>query len=387
MRVKKYRVNKMSEAMALIRADLGPDAIILHSEKVQRGLFGLFGRSQLEVLAAVDPDLRDFPQPTPAADKAIQSMQNELAALKTTLNQVSQAPQHSKTPRIASLDDWYWRLLDQGVAEELAQQIIQTVADELSRWALDNQSVLNEHLHWYLGRQLPRSTPIEITSGQQHVFFIVGPTGVGKTTTIAKLAANLSQTRAGRVIIITADTFRVAAIPQIVTLGEILGVPVEVAYTPQHLAALVEENQHQDLILVDTPGRSQRAANEVTELSAYLSAIDDKTVHLALTAATKYQDMQQTVEAFGRMPLDGLIFTKIDETASLGAAYTLACETGLSLGYLTTGQHIPEDIEVATAERVVDLMVGSVPDEIRSTRNSKLNLEHRRPVAGLEKTL
>lgn len=195
MRVKKYIVNDMSEAIALIRADLGPDAVILHSEKIKRGLSGLFGRSKLEVLAAIDTDLRDFPRPTPAADKAIQSMQQELAALKTTLNQVSEARQNLKTPRVASLDDWYWRLLNQGVTEHLARQIVQAVADELNRWALDNESVLNEHLHWYLGRQLSSSAPITLVPGQQHVFFIVGPTGVGKTTTIAKLAANLSHAR------------------------------------------------------------------------------------------------------------------------------------------------------------------------------------------------
>lgn len=389
MRVKKYIVNDMSKALALIRADLGPDAVILHSEKIKRGLSGLFGRSKLEVLAAIDTDLRDFPRPTPAADKAIQSMQQELTALKTTLNKVSEVRQNLKTPRVASLDDWYWRLLDQGVAEHLAQQIVQAVADELNRWALDNESVLNEHLHWYLGRQLSSFVPITLAPDRQRAFFIVGPTGVGKTTTIAKLAANLSHSpgRRLRVLIITADTFRVAAIPQIMTLGELLGISVKVAYTPYQLADLIDENRDQDLILVDTPGRSQRATNEVAELGDYLAAVPDKTVHLALTAGAKYQDMQQSVEVFSTMSLDGLIFTKIDETASLGAAYSLACEAGLPLSYLTTGQRIPEDIEIATAERVVDLMVGPVPDEIRSTRRKWTNLEYRQSTFGPKEAL
>ena len=370
MRVKKYLANSMPEAMSLIRADLGPNAVILHTEKVWRGLFGVRGRPKLEVVAAVDTDLQDFPRPTVAADETIRSLQQELTALKTALAQVTETRQKPRTSYIASLDEWYRRLLDQGVSEHLAQRIIKIVGEELSRWALDNETVLNEHLHWYLGRQLPGSAALTLNPGQTHVCFIVGPTGVGKTTTLAKLAANFAQAsrKGARVLLVTTDTFRVAAIPQIAAFGEILGVPVEVAYTPDELAFLVKENRHRDLILVDTPGRSHRAAAGVIELREYLAAVEDKTVHLALTASAKYEDMKQTVKAFGAMPLDGLIFTKIDETVSLGAAYSLACETGLPLSYLTTGQRVPEDIEVARSERLVDLMVGPVPDEIRSTR-------------------
>ncbi len=358
----------MPEAMALIRADLGPDAVILHSAKVRRGgPLGFLSRPTLEVVAAVDTDLRDFPHPTPAVDGEVQKMQRELAALKMTLDKVAQVKDDTIPRRIASLDDWYRRLLDEGVASHLAQRIIQTVSDELSRWALDNETVLNEHLHWHLGRQLPSCRPLALTPGEPLVFFIVGPTGVGKTTTIAKLAANFAN-ESVRVLMITADTFRVAAIPQIVAFGQILGVPVEVAYTPDELASLVERNNHRDLILIDTPGRSQRAASQVAELRDYLSAIPDRIVYLAVQAGAKYEDMQQTVEVFDTMALDGLIFTKIDETASLGAAYSLACDAGLPLSYLTTGQRVPEDIEAATAEHVIDLMVGPVPDRIRSTR-------------------
>ncbi|MEW5956486.1 MAG: hypothetical protein AB1801_02095 [Chloroflexota bacterium] len=381
MRVKKYLVDNMPEAMALIRTELGYDAVILHSQKVKRGgLTGLFRQPKFEVIAAVDNDLRDFPQPTPAVDTTVQAMQRELAALKTALAQVTETPPRKELPRIASLDGWYQRLLDQGITAPLARQIVQTVSDELSRWALDNQKVLNEHLHWYLGRQLPPTVPLTLSPGKPRVFFLVGPTGVGKTTTMAKLAANFASSSAqgARVMMITADTFRVAAIPQISAFGEILGVPVEVAYTPDQLASLVKNNQHQDLILIDTPGRSMRAANEVAALGDYLAAIPNKTVHLALTAGAKYEDMRHTVDAFGKMSLNGLIFTKVDETGSLGAAYSLACDTGLPLSYLTTGQRVPEDIEVATAERLVDLMVGTVPDKLRSTRKPY-------PVSNLER--
>jgi flagellar biosynthesis protein FlhF len=377
MRVKKYSVNSMPEAMEKIRADLGPNAVILHSEKKRRdGFLGMFLSPRFEVVAAIDTDLQDFPQQRNGkVDSTIQSMRDELDTLKSAIHQVTQANNNhhptSALPRVASLEDWYKRLIDQGVAAQLAHEIVQTVANELSRWTLDNQGVLNEHLHWYLGRQLPEPAPLQLTPGRPEVFFIVGPTGVGKTTTVAKLAAKFAHSpyQRSNVMLITLDTFRVAAIPQIKAFGDILGLPVEVAYTPEQLVSLIEANRRRDLIIIDTPGRSQRATQEVAALTDYISAVPHKTVHLAMTAGAKSEDMHQIVELFGKsMTLDGLIFTKIDETVTLGAAYSVACERKLPLSYLTNGQRVPEDIEVATADYVVDLLVGTVPDEIRSTR-------------------
>lgn len=387
MRVRKFYANSMPEAMAQIKAELGPEAVILHTEeKNSRGLLKFFRRARLEVTAAVDTDLRDFPVPAPAAGEDIKRLQHEVSTLKVALSQVTEKQQseangqkarrmsveHTALPRIASLDGWYQRLLDKGVGARLAQQIIQSVADELSRWALDNESVLNEHLHWHLGRRLIPPAPLVLGPGQPQHYFVVGPTGVGKTTTIAKLAANFKHSHHASVLMITADTFRVAAIPQMKTFGEVLDIPTEVAYSPAQLAELVQANRHYDLILIDMPGRNHRVAEEITELNDFLAVIPRKIVNLAIAAGTQYQDMVHIVESFGAMPLNGFIFTKTDETMSIGPAYTLACEKQVPLSYLTTGQHVPEDIEVASAERVVDLLVGPVPDRLRSIGGSQV---------------
>lgn len=384
MRVKKYHANTMPEAMAQIRADLGPDAVILHSEKVRPGGWLSFMHQQvLEVTAGVDPDLRDFPQPTTSAAEAIQQLQHELAAVKLALSQVPQAKRSSVLPTVnvgekwsnsAGLDQWYRQLLAQGINNQLAQQILRGIANELNLWALEDQTILNKHLQWQLARRLKSTTfpflaqlPVQTPElpAQPYIFSIVGPTGVGKTTTIAKLAATLVRTYpALSVLIITIDTFRVAAIPQIVTFGEILGVPVEVAYSPEHLAALVAANQQRHLILVDTPGRSQRSSTGLVELGDYLSVLPTKKVHLALATGTRYEDMKQAVDAFRPMSLNELIFTKVDESTSFGQAYTLACETGLPLSFLTTGQRVPEDIEVVTTERIANLVVGSENSDV-----------------------
>ena len=154
MYVKKFYANSMPAAMKAIRAEMGKDAVILHSEKKRHpGFLGFFRPARLEVTAAIDKDLRDFPAPTQAASDDVRKMRRELADLKFTMTQVSrnqetqvaakqirqQPGEYTLPPRVTSLDNWYKRLLEQGVVVELAQQIIQSVADELSRWALDNE--------------------------------------------------------------------------------------------------------------------------------------------------------------------------------------------------------------------------------------------------------
>lgn len=387
MYVKKFYAKSMPEAMKAIRAEMGKDAVILHSEKKrQPGFWGFFRAARLEVTAAIDKDLRDFPTPTQAASDDVRKMRRELADLKFTMTQVSrnqeaqvaakqirqQPGEYTLPPRVTSLDNWYKRLLEQGVVVELAQQIIQSVADELSRWALDNENVLNEHLHWHLSKQLQPETRSNSSSGAPKVRFVVGPTGVGKTTTIAKLAANFKQQQSGKVIMITTDTFRVAAIPQIKAFGDLLNIPTAVAYNPQELSNIINRYADYDLILIDTPGKNQRDEVEVNQVGEFLSAVPEKTVYLAISAGTAFHNMQQIVNAFRSMPVNNLIFTKTDETATFGAAYSLAGLNGLPLSYLTTGQHVPEDIEIASADRVIDLLVGEIPDEIRSIGQTRV---------------
>lgn len=360
MKVKKYHAQNLPEAMKLIRADLGPDALIIHSQKVKpKGLFGWTRQSILEVTAAVDTDLRDFPQPTTATTEAIEQLQHELAALKLAAGQFAQVQPGADLP--VSLDAWYRRLQQEGVASPLARQIIQAIVAELNLWTLDNPGKVDQHLHWQLKRRLPLN-PVADIPNQPTVLFIVGPTGVGKTTTIAKLTATLARPGAKEeVLIITTDTFRLGALAQITTFAEILGVPVKTAYSPEQLGTLVAAPRQHQFILVDTPGRSQHNPAGIAELGDFLSAVPDKLVYLTLAAGTQYENMWQTVEKFRPLAPDGLILTKLDETVSLGPAYTLACETGLPLSYFTTGQRVPQDIEVARAERLIEAMLGPLP--------------------------
>jgi flagellar biosynthesis protein FlhF len=382
MRVKRYSAASMPEIRALIRADLGPEAVILHTQKAEKNgalgkVLGRFQPQMLEVIAAVDTDAGDFSQPSAASDEAMMSMQRELEELKLAMSKMA-GSQHNKIPvRVACLDHWYQRLLDKDIAASLAQQIIQGVADELSQWALESDSIVDEHVLWHIGRRLPPTLPSLLQPGQSQIVFLLGSTGVGKTTTIAKMAAYFAHVQRAKVLVVTVDTFRVAAIPQTVTYGEILGLPVEIAYSPQQLVAIIEAHQDNHLILIDTPGRSPTATLELQRLAEYVQAVPDKQVILTIDAGSKQADMERTVEAFSVMPLNALLFSKVDETSSLGAAYTLACNCGLSLSYLTTGQRVPEDIEMVSEERLVRLLVGmeTVGHTNSDSALNRLNLE------------
>jgi flagellar biosynthesis protein FlhF len=359
MRIKKYRAKNMPEAMAMVRADLGPDAIILHSSTIKSPLGGVLGNPTLEVTAAADADLRDFPRQTPAAAQSIQEMQRELAAIKMTLSEVASSRRTGIGNLNSGLNDRYQRLRDMGITAGLAQQIVSAVAEELNHWAMEDTDVLDQHVRWHMQHRIPSFAPSRLEPNRQLVAFIVGPTGVGKTTTIAKLAANYAYAHGASVLIITTDTFRVAAVSQIMAFGEYLGIPVQVAHDPRQLAALVDKNRSfYDLILIDTPGRSQRNIQEIAEVERYVDAIADKKVYLSVNAGGRFEDLQHTVEVFGIMPVNGMILTKIDETLSLGAAYSLVCETGIPLSYLTMGQRVPDDIQTASADHLVDLMMG-----------------------------
>lgn len=363
MQIKKYQAQNMPEAMKLIRQDLGPDAVILHTqEKPAPGLLKFLRSSTLEVIAAIDPDLKDFPKPTPAASRAIEQMQQELKSLKANLAQqptstmAAAAPQQPQFGGTSPLDQFYNHLLSQDVTRALAQRIVQTMASELNQWAVQDLNMLREQLPWHLSRWLPPTVSIEPLPDQTLVTFVVGPTGVGKTTTVVKLAERFTRELGLNVLIITADTFRVAAIPQINRYSSLLGLPVEVAYTPEQLKQLIEQHQDYELILVDTPGRSQHATHQLQELRAYVDAVPEREVYLALNASTRYTDMTHTVNAFSDMQPKGIIFTKVDETNSLGTAYALTCETSLPPSYLTLGQQISNGLKPATPQAFVNAM-------------------------------
>lgn len=204
------------------------------------------------------------------------------------------------------------------------------------------------------------SGPIAPLPGERKIVSLVGPTGVGKTTTIAKLAANFALARQADMALLTIDTYRVAAIEQLKTYGDIIGLPVDVVLTPQSLKEALKQHQDKGLILIDTAGRSPYNRLHINELRSFLDVEPQVEAHLVLSATTRLADLKQIVKHFASTGVDRLIFSKTDETDIIGGAISIAHETGLPVSYITTGQSVPDDISVAEGEALARMLVAQL---------------------------
>ncbi|MEB3328840.1 MAG: flagellar biosynthesis protein FlhF [Candidatus Sericytochromatia bacterium] len=201
------------------------------------------------------------------------------------------------------------------------------------------------------------SGPIATAPDDRKIVALIGPTGVGKTTTIAKLAANFALSRQTEMALLTIDTYRVAAIEQLKTYGDIIGLPVDVVLTPQSLKEALKTHQDKGLILIDTAGRSPYNRLHINELRSFLDVDPRVETHLVLSATTRLADLKQIVKHFASTGVDRLIFSKTDETDILGGVVSIAHETGLPVSYVTTGQSVPDDIMVAEGPALARMLV------------------------------
>jgi flagellar biosynthesis protein FlhF len=191
--------------------------------------------------------------------------------------------------------------------------------------------------------------------GGRKILF-AGPTGVGKTTTIAKIAASQSLWGNRKVVLMTADTYRIAAVEQLRTYAKILGIPIEIVTEPKDIQGALKKHRDADLILMDTAGRSHFDDGRLDELRELYSAFSPDTVHLVMAANIKYRDMLNVIERMGVVPLSALLFTKLDETSSYGTILNVMRDFGLPASFFTAGQNVPNDIEVASGDRFIDLL-------------------------------
>lgn len=194
---------------------------------------------------------------------------------------------------------------------------------------------------------------------------LLGPTGVGKTTTIAKLAAIKALWEHKKVLLLTADTYRIAAVEQLKTYAKILGVPIEIIFDINTIPNAVEEHGSADIILLDTAGRSQRDKKNMELFENIYSAFMPDAVHLVLSANMKYKDMLDVVEHIPNIPVSHLLFTKLDETVSFGSIFNIQQVVGCPVSFLTVGQNVPKDIETATGTRIAEFLMKSEDERKR----------------------
>lgn len=475
MELKTYQAPSMSEALAKVKGDLGPDAMILHTRNVKRGgILGFGAKSLVEITATNDERVGEARGAANAAAsrvvppnaaiggvarmayaKAVQPMERSKrsdiveeaddaqrkdvlpAAADEAIAQAPSAETPARTSRIPEarpiaagpqlndtavhrdiedirgmverlligshraehpelpeeLIEHYARLIGQDVAEEVAVRLMRRITSRLkdappdaAHWDEHGRFVpgsrfsdarIREELRAAMCEMLPASDPIRLPAqGRPTVVALVGPTGVGKTTTIAKLAAVMKLREGKSVGLITIDTYRIAAVEQLKTYAEILDVQLASVVTAEDMRQALASMSKVDLILIDTAGRSQRDEPRIAELGALLEVARPHQVHLVLSTTSREATIKEAVRNFALLGAQHVILTKIDEAVGFGVMLNVFEAVEMRLSYLTMGQSVPSDIEEGSASRIVDLILSS-PSEAEEAANSpRLNDDH-----------
>ena len=386
MDVKTYRARTMQEALQLVRRDLGSSASILHTREVRGNLLlrWLPGRRQIEVTAAADVHVpsrlppRDRPSEPPAAPPGFaprndidasgrsrfrEEVQGQLSDLQAMVEALCRRTQRSGLHDLPEeLFHLYTRLIDAELSEELARELVERVRDEAAAGELADPLLVEARVARMIEEDVAVSGPLRIEPGRRRLVALVGPTGVGKTTTIAKLAAHFRLREKRQVGLITVDTYRIAAVEQLRTYADIIDLPMQVVSTPREMREAVERMAHLDLVLLDTAGRSPSDEIKIQELKSFLTEAAADEVHLVLSSVTGAGTLERTAQRFATVGVTSLILTKLDEAMSLGNLLPLLRSSKLPLSYLTDGQNVPDDIAPAERGRLVRRIMG-VPRE------------------------
>ena len=250
------------------------------------------------------------------------------------------------------------QLLDNEVELPYIEQII----DDIKRSIGNNSSLDNILASVYQKIVLKIGQPhlIDTNNGRTRFIFFIGPTGVGKTTTIAKIASTMKVAKKVKVALVTSDTYRIAAVEQLRTYANILSIPIRVVYTAEEMENVRDELSDFDVVLIDTAGRSHNNGDQREDLKRLLSAVpdDEKEVYLVLSSTTKYKDLVRIAETYSEIADYNLIFTKLDETDTVGNIYNLRVLTSASLSYATWGQNVPDDIGKFNAQKIAKQLLG-----------------------------
>jgi len=396
VKIRKFTASTEQAAIEMVKNELGLDALIINIKRTQPGgLFAFFRKPIVEITAAYEdktaaalqiaaPETEAAPiQETDLAqqfeaskkdvqiaaqEEKIQMLQDMLLATSDMLNKAQSnlsVEHHVPSPegRIYQnnlLQIFYNTLVENQVSEDFAREIL----DELDKKELVEKLDINfvvKIVYNSIVKIIGAPSALQPTraKGNPQIFAFVGPTGVGKTTTIAKLTADLSLYRNMDVGLITADTYRIAAIEQLKTYGDILGIDVAVAYKPEELLEHIEaKKNHCDIILIDTAGRSHKNDANLQELQDFINSSDAIEKFLVLSLTTKLDDMLDIVTTYGKLCDFRIIFTKLDETNKMGNIANICHKTGKKLSYITFGQNVPDDIKTIAPNEVAMRLLG-----------------------------
>lgn len=392
MKIKKYLVRNIEDAISQIKKDLGQDAYILSQKKVQkRGNLNLSNVELIEVTAAVDnakadsadistallnktysytsPDkaqkrkeevfgkLKEDPdiEVNKDANLDLSDIKNELLPLTQEVAEIKKLLRANTTGIEGYREfkgvffDLYLDLIESGVERRLAEKLIHSLQYQTDADNISDSGLIKKRLFNLLTSSISIPSPMKLESGKRKVVVMVGPTGAGKTTTIAKLCSYFKLMENRKVALITIDSYRIGAEVHLKTYADILDVPFYSVYNEREMGLRLDQLKKVEVIFVDTTGRSPNDKKGLYIMEKHLSSIPEgeKEVYLVLSASTKTQDLYLTYEKFSIFQPDKFIFTKVDESITLGNLFNLKMRTDIPAAYFSTGQRVPEDIEIA----------------------------------------
>lgn len=398
MIIKKFTAETETEAILMAKEEMGPQAVVLNIKKMKhKGLARFFKKDIVEVTAA----LEENPQTPPITSDVVKEIakiaqaeeqeesgyrkveeEEKTTAIEEKLNNLQNMLEHQmkkdrnvgkeeeKKKKEEEEEDTnvkfmklvYNQLIENEVDEKYANQIIGEVQSSLKKES--SMDTMLSCIYQKIILKLGEPKPIVLKEGKKQIVFFVGPTGVGKTTTIAKLASDFKLTKKANIALITSDTYRIAAVEQLRTYANILDVKLQVVYTVGELNQAVMDFADFDLILVDTAGRSHNNREQCEEMLQLIRQADvedlgfEKNIYVVLSASTKYKDLLKITDVYKDLAKYQLIFTKLDETSGLGNILNLRLKTQSSLSYITAGQGVPDDISLIEPQKMAKRLLG-----------------------------
>ena len=382
MKIKRYVASDYLTALRQAKSEMGQDAIILHSRQIRRkGIIGWFTPPQIEMTVAMDDTLqvhtdrvrknqdtsfltipKNAQQLPFAMDNGreielieeIRHMNQLMKEMQAKLHEVQSIKGLSQTAQ-----KFYQSLIQNRVKPEIAMHIAASIQNRLPQEDCVDPKWANEVCLHTLREYIKDISPIYLNYGSRaRLVFVIGPTGVGKTTTIAKLAANMTFLESKKVALITLDTHRIAATDQLRTFADIMDIPMSVVFSDLEMKEVVEKYQDRNIIFVDTAGCSPFNQEQLGDLERYVKIAQPDDIILVLSVTTDSDDLMNIYNHFKRVGVDKIIFTKLDEATTYGQMLNFAYETRKPIAYLTTGQNVPEDIQVPDSAYLARLFLG-----------------------------
>lgn len=392
MIIKRYLVGNMNEAMTRIRYELGKDAVIISQRKVRKpGFSGLFSKKIIEVTAAVEnikKNDEEVANSIEAIKKAISSNENAVSNINKVISNETKVNTEIGAANNKVLNENTAQALNQDVNSDLIKELqemklmingmVNKTSEKATRktklqTALENNDLNEKVVKKIITKVKSNEDNIEeiekvriaieklvsvSKNTNDRVMVLVGPTGVGKTTTIAKLAGKLALLDKKKVGLITIDTYRIGAVEQLKTYADIMNIPFKVVLTLKEMDAAVESMKDCDAILIDTTGRSSKNTMQISELRAFTEKANTDNIHLVLSCTTKNKDIQSIIEGYKVLKYNNIIITKLDETTTYGSIVNILDMGKKPLSYVTTGQNVPDDLKKLTPNEISKLILG-----------------------------